>query len=68
MRNPIFALIQSLPINGWTTALAGVGSLAFGIGGILNGQLETETAMSFILVGLAALGIGNKLDKAAPVK
>ena len=61
--NPIFKLLQSLPTNGWTTAIAGIGAILYGVGGLIIGQIEVEMATGFILGGLATLGIGNKLEK-----
>ena len=65
MSNPIYTLLQSLPTNGWTTAIGGIGSLLFGIGGLLTGKLDAEIAIGFIIAGWTTLGIGSKLDKAS---
>ncbi len=79
MGNPIFKLIQSLPINGWTTALGGLGLLLVGAGSFavsmfapdalanacVNGSIDPQMSIGIMAAGLTALGIGNKLDKAA---
>ena len=63
MKNPIFQLLQSLPTNGWTTAIGGLGLLFFGIGGLLTGKIEADIAFTNIMLGLSALGLGSKIDK-----
>lgn len=71
MGNPIYKLIQSLPINGYTTAIGGIASLLYGVGGLVMGLLNPETGMDvqtaigFIIAGWTALGIGSKQDKIA---
>ena len=63
MGNPIYKFLQSLPTNGWTTAIGGVGGILYGIGGIITGQLDLELAIPIILAGWTALGLGSKIDK-----
>lgn len=76
--NPIYKLIQMLPINGWTTAIGGSGMLLLGVGGYVvslfrpedaamfcaNG-LSPEMSLTVASAGLGLLGVGNKLDKAS---
>jgi len=61
--NPIYKLLQSLPTNGWVTAIGAIGLIMYGVGGIITGNLDVDTATPFILGGLATLGLGNKLEK-----
>ncbi len=60
----IYSLLQKLPTNGYTTAIGGIGLLMWGIGGIITGKVDQEVAIPAILAGIAALGLGNKADKA----
>lgn len=62
----IYKLLQALPTNGFTTAIGALGLILFGIGGLVTGKLDSETAIAAILAGWTALGLGNKLDKAKP--
>lgn len=68
-KNPIYALLQSLPTNGWTTAIGGVASILYGVGGLVMNFLNPETGMDagtaigFIIAGWTALGIGSRQDK-----
>jgi len=61
--NPIYKILQSMPTNGWTTVIAGVGSIMYGIGGLITGNLQVDIALPLILGGLGALGLGSKLEK-----
>lgn len=75
--NPIFKLLQSLPTNGWTTAIGGVGLVLLGGGSLAtavfspegaaevcaNGTIDPTLALGLITGGLATLGLGNKLEK-----
>lgn len=61
--NPIYKLLQSLPSNGWTTAIGAVGLLAFGVGGLITGKIDAQTGVACITGGLTALGLGSKLEK-----
>ncbi len=67
--NLIYRLVQSLPTNGYTTAIGAVASLLYGIGGLVMGLLnpgsgiEMQAALGFIIAGITALGIGSKQDK-----
>jgi hypothetical protein len=53
--NPLEAL------NGYRTLIAGIGSAAWGIYLITQGQ--ADTGAGYIVAGLAAIGIGGKLDR-----
>lgn len=74
--NPIYKLLQSLPTNGWTTAIGGIGLVLFGGGGFIaslfqpeatasacTGGFNPEMSLSLIAAGVAALGIGSKMEK-----
>ena len=61
--NPIYKFLQSLPTNGWTTAIGGICAILYGLGGIGSGQLELEVGIGFIIGGWTALGLGSKLEK-----
>lgn len=50
-------------MTGWKTLSAGIGAIAYGIGGVVAGLHDANTAVSYVLSGLVALGIGHKLDK-----
>ena len=52
-------------MTGWKTWLAGLGSIIWGIAGFIAGVHDIETMVAFILSGLAALGIGHKIEKSA---
>lgn len=62
MDNPIFALMRKLPTNGWVTAFGGLLSVMFGVSGLLTQKLDPQTAFGFMIGGLTALGLGNKLE------
>ena len=66
MGNPVYKFLQSLPTNGYTTAIGGIASLGYGIFGLISGQLDLEVALGFIIGGWTALGVGSKFDKATP--
>ena len=62
-------------MDGHKTQIAGVGSILFGILGIIGVMypdskivdLSIEQALTAIIGGLAALGLGGKLDKVKDV-
>ena len=58
-------------MNGWKTTLGGVSSILTGLAvfakAYSDGTLDIhtmQTGMGFISAGIAAIGIGHKLDKA----
>lgn len=65
------ALLDLLPLNGNKTYLSGIALLLLGVGGIIlkyadptsEFGLSVEQGIQLILAGLAALGIGHKVDK-----
>jgi hypothetical protein len=59
----VYALLQALPTNGYTTAIGAIGLVLYAIGGLVTGHVDQASAVQDILLGLAALGIGNKLEK-----
>lgn len=61
--NAVYKLLQSMPTNGYTTAIGAAGLILFGIGGLITGKLGPEEGMGYILAGFTALGLGNKLEK-----
>ncbi len=63
MNNPIYKFLQSLPTNGYTTAIGAVASIGYGIFGLASGQVDLDIAIGFIIAGWTALGIGSKQDK-----
>tara|TARA_R110000868_G_scaffold13556_1_gene63065 strand:+ start:1172 stop:1369 length:198 start_codon:yes stop_codon:yes gene_type:complete len=62
--NPIYTFIQSLPTNGYTTAIGGIASLLYGISGLVTGNMDVQTSFGFIIGGWTALGLGSKIAKA----
>lgn len=50
-------------MTGWKTLTAGILSILYGIGGYISGLHDIQTCLTFVLSGLALLGIGHKLDK-----
>ncbi len=61
--NFIYSFLQSLPTNGWTTAIGGVSLIVFGISGMITGHLTIMDGGTSISAGIAALGLGNKFAK-----
>ena len=49
-------------MSGWKTWLAGVGAIVYGVILIVGGH--QNEGITLILSGLAALGIGHKIEKA----
>ena len=52
-----------LRIKGWKTALAGILSITWGIGGWVTGVHDFNEAMNYLISGFSILGVGHKLDK-----
>lgn len=52
-------------MSGWKTWVAAAASILWGVNGFLQGTMDPNTAMGFVLAGLAAVGIGHKLEKNA---
>lgn len=50
---------------GWKTWVAGIGSILWGIIGAIVGVHSWTEVPNYILAGLAALGIGHKIEKTA---
>lgn len=50
-------------MTGWKTMTAGVGMVLYGIAGALAGYHGLDQAVTYVMQGLAVLGIGHKLDK-----
>ena len=50
-------------MTGWKTWVAGLGAIIYGAVLIIGGH--TEQGITLILSGLAALGIGHKIEKAS---
>jgi hypothetical protein len=50
-------------VTGWKTYTAGAAAIALGIYLILDGQ--SEQGVNRVIEGLAIIGIGHKLDRAA---
>lgn len=61
--NAVYKLLQSLPTNGYTTAIGAIGLIMFGIGGLITGKVPPEEATGYVLAGVTALGLGNKFEK-----
>ena len=67
------ALLDALPLNGNKTYISGVIMIVVGVSGLImsNIQPDSPVALSFdravelVVGGLAILGIGHKIDKAA---
>jgi hypothetical protein len=52
-----------LGMKGWLTVTTGAASIAYGLGGAVIGLHDQQDAVNYALAGLAALGIGRKLDR-----
>ena len=50
-------------MKGWKTWLAGIGSILWGVIGIVTGTHDLEVGIGFITGGLGIIGIGHKLEK-----
>lgn len=66
---------RQLEMTGWKTKAAGVGAIASGVGLVIAGVVgETfnfdtvKQGVAAIIAGLSILGIGHKIEKAAPSK
>ena len=59
----VYALLQALPTNGYTTAIGALGLILYAIGGLVTGHVDQASAVQDILLGLTGLGLGNKLEK-----
>ena len=56
-------MLKFLQLSGFKTYLAGLGLIGLGVYQITEGKLEEGIAT--ISAGLAAIGIGHKMDKAS---
>jgi hypothetical protein len=52
-------------MSGWKTWVAAAGAILWGVGGWLAEQHGPDVAIGFITGGLALIGIGHKIEKAA---
>jgi len=50
-------------MKGWKTWTAAVLSIVYGLGGWWLGLHGPDTAMGFVSGGIAAIGIGHKVEK-----
>ena len=67
------SILDSIPGSGWKTYVAGFGMILVGVGGIalhVSGSdssftLDFNQGIELLLAGLAVIGIGHKVEKAA---
>jgi len=57
-------------MKGWKTKLAGIGTMLLGVGQIVKAVSDADwqagqQGFAVVMAGLAILGIGHKIDKAA---
>lgn len=52
-------------MTGWKTWTAAIGMILYGVGGLMAGQHGYDVAAGFVTAGLATIGIGHKIEKAA---
>lgn len=50
-------------MKGWKTWVAAVGSILWGVGGLVAGVHDPDTCAAFVTGGLALVGIGHKVEK-----
>lgn len=50
-------------MRGWKTWAAGLGSIGYGIGGLLGGLHGYDEMMKFVVAGMGIIGIGHKIEK-----
>ena len=53
-------------MKGWKTWLAAILMIAWGVGGWVAGIHTPDIAIGFVTAGLAAIGIGHKIDRIVP--
>ena len=49
-------------LKGKRTFIVGIGSILFGVGGLVTGSLEFSEGARFVLEGLTAIGIRLAID------